>query len=70
MSDLLQVETTAVMIFETGRESTDSPVGVQLAYDVTLGDDADDTVGPDHHHGADVVTGEPGRAVQSPSRRG
>ena len=35
-------------------------MGVQLAYDVTLGDDAHDTVGSDHHHRTDVVTGEPG----------
>src|ERR1700753_3144398 len=38
-----------------------SPVGVQLANNVTLGDDAGDTVRPDHHHGADIVAGKPGQ---------
>src|ERR1700722_11688305 len=35
-------------------------MGVQLAHHVTLGDDALHAVGSDHHHGADVVFGEPG----------
>ena len=32
---------------------------MQLAHDVALGDDAGNTVGSDHHHGADVVLASP-----------
>ena len=38
-------------------------MGVQLTHDVTLGDNAFDAVGTDHHHGTDVVIGEPGEQL-------
>ncbi len=38
-------------------------MGVQFAHDVALGDDADDTLVADHHHGPDVLIREAGEQL-------